>query len=141
MFLFCTMVRPSRNNTNLLCIDAGFERKNKFNEAIGKSKSMTKALIQYMDSVIEEHEKEKRLREITTCLSPVKPTLTLSAENIKQSTLDKFFPFWLLNHKDYKFQQEVYNSLSEDQKTEVMIALNRTTERFKSYRLGKKMRS
>lgn len=129
------MVRPSKNNTNLLCIEAGFERKQQFNEAIGKSKSITKALIQHMDSVIEEFKKQKRLREIAVCNSPIKPQPCTSLDNYSsQTTLDKYFPHWLLNHQDYKFQKEIYDSLNEEQKTEVMIALNRTTERFRSYR-------
>lgn len=137
------MVRPSKVGTNLLCIEAGIERKEKFNKAIG-SKSMTTVLNAHMDSVIEEYEKQEKLRKIATCKSPIKPTLTASVEESKQSTLDKFFPYWLLNHTDYKFQEKIYRSLTEEQKTEVMVALNRTTERFKSYRRGdgyKRMRS
>lgn len=133
------MVRPSKNNTNLLCIEAGFERKNKFNEAIGKSKSITKVLIAHMDSVIEEYDKQKRLREVALSKSPIKPTLPVPAENSKQSTLDKFFPFWMLDHKNWKLRDEIFHSLSTEQQTEVMIALNHTTKAWSTMKRTKEL--
>lgn len=131
------MVRPSKKNTNLLCIDAGYSRKEQFKAAIPRNKSVTDAIIDYMQSVIDEHAKKIKLTEQSKCpVRCVNTTLTYD----KQTTLDKYFNFWILDYQNWKYRQEVFDSLDDTQQTEVMIALNYTTRAWQGMKRSKEIK-
>jgi hypothetical protein len=103
------MVRPSKGKTNLLCIDVGHERKEQFANCLPRTKSITEALKEYMDSVIAEQKKEEALDRL--------PILNASMST-RQSSITEY------DIKLFQIPEERMNILkqmSKEQKTKVAI--------------------
>jgi hypothetical protein len=102
------MVRPSKGKTNLLCIDVGHERKEQFANCLPRTKSVTEALKEYMDSVIAEQKKEEALDRL--------PILNSTVE--RQSSITEYDIYIFQNPEE---RMNILKQMSKEQKTKVAI--------------------
>lgn len=106
-----------------------------------KGKNKSEIISKHMESMNEEDAKLKNLRDPVN-LGPLKTVLTISEKEGQHSTqlkLDKYFPFWFLDHKDYETRTKIFNSLSDDEVTQVMVAMNHQTKAFATLKRSKEL--
>ena len=105
------MVRPreykSGQLTNVpLMLDR--ELMDEFANTLPRHKSVSKAVREYMKSVVDE---QKKVIALSENRSAIKIT-NFYGNTDTQTTLDKHFPYWIQNYKDWKLQNEIQDSLT-----------------------------
>lgn len=95
-------------------------------EAEDKAKSQGMSFSEYLLTLVKEDVRKKDEAQASISI------LGYQANIDKQITLDKFFPHWIVDYKDWKKQNEVQDSLSEEERREAYIMLRHTTERWKA---------
>jgi len=105
------MVRPSKGKTNLLCVDVGYERKEQFANCLPRSKSITEALKEYMDSVIAEQKKVEAPDRL-----PILAGIHAGCQ--RQTTITEYDIYIFQNPEERMFN---LRQLSKEQRTKVAI--------------------
>jgi hypothetical protein len=97
------MVRPRLGERKLTGIPLTLDRDlmDRFEETLPRKKSVSAAVREYMEAVVEEAERAKKANGLQINRSPI-ASMTLSNNSNKQSKLDIYFGNWVVNEEKWR---------------------------------------
>jgi hypothetical protein len=124
------MVRPREGNFDQIPLYLDRKEFDEFEKNLPKRMSVSKAIREYIREENDRIEREKKVMGHDVNHSPITTMLTVRSN--KQNKLDMYFGRGFMDFENWEERQKIFNDLAPKQRTDIMIALNRTTKAWSS---------
>ena len=121
--------RPKEGNFKQMSLNLDPGETDTFTKNLPRNKSLSEVIRQYIHDENVRIDREKKVIGAVDN-SPIKTRN--SVNNKKQDILDKYFGNTFMDYENYELRQEVFNKLTDEQRHNVAIAVNKTAEAWRS---------